>query len=478
MAREFVVDENRKLRDVTPSGIGTSMPIGSLMWFAAKKVPDSWLICDGRAISRTTYASLFSVIGTTFGAGDGSTTFNLPNIIDRFIEGALEAGRYIEAGLPNITGHVSLGSTNGGQNWLGDWSLSNGAFKAASDTPDKGKYPSLSAVAAVSGGTRASFDAARSSDVYGKSNTVQPPALTMVPCIKAFGSVAEDDTEVVARLVKKVAAFTEHNSTSMTFYVRTDGDDENGDGLTPETAFRTVSRAYEAAFPYTQTVLYYPFPKNIIIDVGAGNFAGLYCSNPMGFPVKIVGAGVDVTTFTPVDDLGNFTFAFYRGALCHISNCTIIGGKHSAVMANHNSQVALYGSIRISLNDSDYGIVSAEGSQIWCNASESEQRLKLTMDGSVAYHAIHVVRNSGMYADWGTYSINLAPSRSGIVPAFILSSLCSDIIFGTSNSISGSFNGAYRYDVNRASALDVQSAGANRFPGTIAGVVSFGGFYG
>lgn len=42
-------------------------------------VPDGWLECDGSAVSRTTYAELFAEIGTTYGAGDGSTTFNLPN---------------------------------------------------------------------------------------------------------------------------------------------------------------------------------------------------------------------------------------------------------------------------------------------------------------------------------------------------------------------------------------------------------------
>ena len=42
-----------------------------------------WLECDGRAVSRTTYATLFAAIGTTYGAGDGSTTFNLPDFADR-----------------------------------------------------------------------------------------------------------------------------------------------------------------------------------------------------------------------------------------------------------------------------------------------------------------------------------------------------------------------------------------------------------
>lgn len=59
------------------------MPIGAVIQYAGSTAPTNWLICDGSAISRITYAELFSVIGTTYGAGDGSTTFNLPNLKGR-----------------------------------------------------------------------------------------------------------------------------------------------------------------------------------------------------------------------------------------------------------------------------------------------------------------------------------------------------------------------------------------------------------
>lgn len=54
-------------------------PTGSIIQFAGSAAPNGYLICDGNAISRTTYAALFNVIGTNYGVGDGSTTFNLPN---------------------------------------------------------------------------------------------------------------------------------------------------------------------------------------------------------------------------------------------------------------------------------------------------------------------------------------------------------------------------------------------------------------
>lgn len=56
------------------------LPAGILMPYGGNVVPNGWLLCNGAAISRTTYAKLFTAIGTTYGSGDGSTTFNLPNM--------------------------------------------------------------------------------------------------------------------------------------------------------------------------------------------------------------------------------------------------------------------------------------------------------------------------------------------------------------------------------------------------------------
>lgn len=63
------------------------VPTGSVTWFAADTPPSGWLECDGSAVSRTTYAALFAAIGTTFGSGDGSTTFNLPDLRGEFVRG-------------------------------------------------------------------------------------------------------------------------------------------------------------------------------------------------------------------------------------------------------------------------------------------------------------------------------------------------------------------------------------------------------
>ena len=70
-----------------PKG-GAGVPVGSVFWLAAQTAPEGYLICDGSAVSRTEYADLFAAIGTTFGTGDGSTTFALPNLQAAFIRGA------------------------------------------------------------------------------------------------------------------------------------------------------------------------------------------------------------------------------------------------------------------------------------------------------------------------------------------------------------------------------------------------------
>ena len=65
------------------------VPAGSLVPFAGTAVPPpgGWLLCDGAAVSRTTFAALFAAIGTTYGVGDGSTTFNLPDLRGRVAVG-------------------------------------------------------------------------------------------------------------------------------------------------------------------------------------------------------------------------------------------------------------------------------------------------------------------------------------------------------------------------------------------------------
>ena len=95
------------LTEMLPKLKPLSVPTGMISAF--NNVPEGWLQCNGAAVSRTTYAALFAVIGTKYGSGDGSTTFNLPNLHHKFIEGTntqSEVGQSVSAGLPNITGRA------------------------------------------------------------------------------------------------------------------------------------------------------------------------------------------------------------------------------------------------------------------------------------------------------------------------------------------------------------------------------------
>lgn len=82
-------------KDVVAASSGN--PPGMVIWFAGTATPTGWLYCNGEAVSRTTYAALFAAIGTTYGEGDASTTFNLPDLRGEFVRG-LDDGAQVDVG--------------------------------------------------------------------------------------------------------------------------------------------------------------------------------------------------------------------------------------------------------------------------------------------------------------------------------------------------------------------------------------------
>lgn len=153
----------------------STAPLGTVLSFAGSKAPNGYLLCDGKSYAVADYEDLYAVIGNTYG-GD-STNFNVPNLIDKFIQGSTTSGTEKEAGLPNITGE--LVSLNAGINNFKDTKFVNGAFSA--DT----KWNAISGNGNMDSYGEVSFDASKSNAIYGNSDTVQPPALTMVYIIKA-----------------------------------------------------------------------------------------------------------------------------------------------------------------------------------------------------------------------------------------------------------------------------------------------------
>ena len=157
--------------------VAPALPSGAIMIWPGSTPPSDFLVGDGREASRTTYAGIFSVYGTKFGAGDGSTTFNLPDLDGRFPEFTTDAskvGNYVEAGLPNITGNFwSPGDiVCSGYHFSGAFVAGTNHGRNDSSQQEWHDYPSIS------------FNASQSKSIYGRSTTVQPAALRFLPCIK------------------------------------------------------------------------------------------------------------------------------------------------------------------------------------------------------------------------------------------------------------------------------------------------------
>lgn len=142
--------------------IQAGVPVGIILSFMGNVVPTGFLLCDGAAVSREQYAQLFACIGTTYGVGDSQTTFNLPNLTGRFLQGAETAGIVKEAGLPDHA-HTFTAARNG----VMYSDLDDGKGQSVGD-----KAGNLTELASAN------------NPIYGASDTVQPPAITAKMIIK------------------------------------------------------------------------------------------------------------------------------------------------------------------------------------------------------------------------------------------------------------------------------------------------------
>jgi microcystin-dependent protein len=195
--------------------LGDGEAVGVIKQFAGNgDIPSGYLLCDGSAVSRTMFPDLFSAIGTTYGAGDGSTTFNVPdyNTAQRFAQGGTVAGVEKSAGLPNITGNsdtrIATASKSGG-------ALGSGALNINAD--ELGRYDGTSGTSHSYGAM--SFDASRSNPIYGASDTVQPPALTTRYIIKAFdGQTADSALIDITQYAQELAGKANITGSNMVYH--------------------------------------------------------------------------------------------------------------------------------------------------------------------------------------------------------------------------------------------------------------------
>ena len=181
---------------VLPGGL----PAGSILAWPTNTAPSNWLICDGSAVSRSTYSSLFYVIGTTYGVGDGSTTFNLPDLRGRIPVGK-NAGTFgTLAASGGAETHVHGSSSMTATAYAGYWATRSGTSWTATN----------------SGGlTAPGSDSTTSGNgigIVGNTNSASslPPYLTINYIIKSSGANTPGDSALVPRI-----ATTEANILSL-----------------------------------------------------------------------------------------------------------------------------------------------------------------------------------------------------------------------------------------------------------------------
>jgi len=167
----------------------TLVPTGAVMAFAMNSAPSGWLAANGSAVSRTTYAALFAAIGTTYGAGDGSTTFTLPDLRASFVRGAgsdgvATAGAFGAKQADGVISHTHSGTT-------GDDSPDHTHSYSVDNQPTAGfgnagnVYDGL--IAANTGGasTRHQHSFTTSSQLPAGTTETRPRNIAMLYCIKA-----------------------------------------------------------------------------------------------------------------------------------------------------------------------------------------------------------------------------------------------------------------------------------------------------
>lgn len=143
----MALKNGRQSADLRTILVGSVIPPGTIAPFGGGTVPAGWMLCDGTAISRTTYSALFAAVSTTYGIGDGASTFNLPNAQGVFLRGAgsqtissvtysATRGSKQNDSLQNITGQGPESRAYGYN--VGEVSGAIGIFNSAGNAPGTG----------------------------------------------------------------------------------------------------------------------------------------------------------------------------------------------------------------------------------------------------------------------------------------------------------------------------------------------------
>lgn len=181
----------------------SGVPVGTIISYAGKAIPDGWLLCNGSNVSIELYPELYAAIGTVFGH-NSKTTFALPDLVDKYVCGAARAGTDSEddeaeddsdvavqiadpsnpdlrtavgavkaAGLPNVTASVECANAVVWQNPSGSFFTTGNTYSLPQAAANTTSAPFV-----------LNLDASRSSSIYGNSTTVTPPSVPMFYIIK------------------------------------------------------------------------------------------------------------------------------------------------------------------------------------------------------------------------------------------------------------------------------------------------------
>lgn len=178
-------------RAVTPASLASAaalfVPPGAVLPFAMAVTPSGWLAANGAAVSRTTYAALFAAIGTLYGIGDGSTTFNLPDLRGYFVRGQGTNANGTASGLfgqkqgDDFKGHSHTGSTSTNGSHSHSYSAPNSYQQDTTNSPANGKRATSNANL----NTGAAGDHSHTLTINSTGGTETRPAnIALLYCIK------------------------------------------------------------------------------------------------------------------------------------------------------------------------------------------------------------------------------------------------------------------------------------------------------
>ena len=174
---------NKKVGYNIDTTIYSTCPIRTILSYGGSNIPSGYLLCDGNEVSKETYKDLYEIIGDTYGTSTDNTKFKLPDLRDKFIQGANNnLGTNKNAGLPNITGKLGF---HGGEQPSIIHTLS-GAFASETKHDNFRSCVDLNLESGAKSYGGFSLDASNSNSIYGNSDTVQPPSVCLNFIIKAL----------------------------------------------------------------------------------------------------------------------------------------------------------------------------------------------------------------------------------------------------------------------------------------------------